>query len=173
MKKLNPFGGALLILILIFATIYTVTQQTQRDDANYPQIQIAEDDAQSLNQGIKPTTLTEGHVNLSSSLAPFTIIYDKLCLVVSSSGFLYGEPPEAPIGILKAANNSAYHSVTWQLNKNLRVAAVTTSANNYYVLSGRSLKVIEQNENHSFYISLLGGFLSVLVLLGMYYSTKK
>ena len=37
----------------------------------------------------------------------------------------------------QAANKKDYHFVTWQPQANIRIAAVTAAAGNYYVLSGR------------------------------------
>ena len=83
--SLWPWLGAGAILVVIFGTIYTVAHQAQRQDANYPQIQIAEDAAAALNRGVKPAALVSGKVDLGASLAPFTIIYDKSGRIVAGS----------------------------------------------------------------------------------------
>ena len=163
-KNIKPLS-ALLILIVIFGTIYAVSQQMLRDNADYPQIQISVDSANKLNQGILPKSLTTGYINLNYSLAPFTIIYNKLGQVVSGNGYINGHIPRVPLGVLSDSNNSYYHRVTWQPNSNLRIAAVIASANKYYVLSGRSLKIVEENENHTLLLSFIGGIISAIILL--------
>jgi hypothetical protein len=168
MKKLFPWCGAAVILLIIFGTMYTVVQQAQRRAANYPQIQIAEDTAAALNQRVKPAALVPGKVSLNTSLAPFTIIYDKAGQVVGGSGYLNGRVPTVPYGVLQAANNQAYHFVTWQPQADVRIAAVTVAANNYYVLSGRSLKEVEVNETAVLQIALLGGMAALIVLLAIF-----
>jgi hypothetical protein len=165
MKKYIKPLSALLILIVIFVTIYAVSQQILRNDADYPQIQITVDAVHELNQGISPKSLTTGYVNLNYSLALFTIIYNKLGQVVSGNGYINGHIPRVPLGVLSDSNNSYYHRVTWQPNSNLRIAAVIASANKYYVLSGRSLKIVEENENHTLLLSFIGGIVSAIILL--------
>ena len=168
-----PWFGATAILIVIFGTLYGVVQQSQRTDANYPQLQIAQDTAAALNQGDKPSTLVGARVNVGESLAPFTIIYAKSGQVVAGSGLLNGTVPRAPYGILTAANGRTFNYVTWQPQGGVRIAAVTVAANYYYVLSGRSLREVEANESHTLHISLLGGVASLIVLAAMYLLTRR
>jgi hypothetical protein len=132
--------------------------------ANSPQIQLAEDTAAALNQGKKPNSLISGNVNINNSLAPFVIIYDKSGNIVSGSGYLNGHIPVVPYGVLTSSNNQDYSWVSWQPASNVRIASVSVSANKYYVLSGRSLKQVEINENHVLQISFLGGIISLIVL---------
>jgi hypothetical protein len=173
MKKHVLWFAAATIILIIFGTIYSVVQQSQRADANYPQIQIAEDAAAALNQGAKPSILVSGHVSLNDSLAPFLVIYSRSGKIVAGSGYLNGHVPGVPIGILSDSNDKPYNAVTWQPQKNVRIAVVTYSANKYYVLSGRSLKYIEANENKSFALSYLGGFASIFVLILAFGINKK
>lgn len=162
MRKHIPWLAAAAILVIIFGTTYGVVQQSQRNDANFPQIQLAEDAANELNQGAKAQV--PGRVDMAHSLSPFIIVYDLQGSVVSGSGYLNGQVASAPIGILAAAKDQTYHAVTWQPQKGVRVAAITVKANNYYVLSGRSLTEVEKNEQQSLQLAMLGGFLSWLVL---------
>ncbi len=163
-KNIVNWLGFVVILVVIFGTIEVVTQQSERTAANYPQIQLAEDTAASLTNGSKPGVLTPGHVNMKRSLAPFVIIYSKLGQPISGNGYLNGRLPLAPVGILHDANDTAYYWVSWQPASDVRIASVTVAANNYYVLSGRSLKQIEMNENDTFWYSFAGGVISLLVL---------
>jgi len=57
MKRLVPWFGAAVLLVVIFGTVYTVVQQSQRIGANYPQVQLAEDAAASLDKGANPNDL--------------------------------------------------------------------------------------------------------------------
>ena len=155
--------SAAAILVIIFSTIYTVVQQAQRSDANYPQIQLAEDTAAALNGGARPASLVNGRVNLADSLAPFVVIYTRSSQVVAGSGYLEDHIPCPPLGVLKAAQGKDYSAVTWQPRPGVRLAAVTVSANNYYVVSGRSLKQVETNENQTFILAFSGGLLSLAV----------
>lgn len=165
MKQRITLAAAIGVLVIIFGTIYGVGQQIQRSDANYPQIQLAEDKAAQLNTDPSAKFLRSlPHIDMRTSLAPFTIVYDKAGNVISGSGSLDGSVPKAPMGILTAAQGQPYHAVTWQPDKNVRIAAVTVDARGYYVLSGRSLTEVEKNESKTFRIALLGGILSLVVV---------
>lgn len=154
------------IIVVMFGTIYTVVQQSQRSDANMPQIQIAEDTAQQLNHGIKLPELDTQSIDMSTSLAPFYIVYTKSGQPAAGTGSIGGAFPLPPFGVLQASNGKPYSAITWQPNGSTRIAAVIVAADNYYVLSGRSLKQIEQNENKTLLISALG-CLASLVILGV------
>lgn len=170
MKRLLPWFGAAAILVSLFGTMYAVVQQAQRRAANYPQVQIAEDTAAALDAGASPSTLVTGKVDFSKSLAPFVIVYNKAGQVVTASGYIGGVVPSAPRGILTAASGQPYNSVTWRPESSARVAAVTVAAKDYYVLSGRSLKEVEKDEDRTFLLSLLGGTVA-LAVLGVIYTT--
>lgn len=164
-----PWITALIIIFIAFGTIYAVTQQAQRREANYPQVQIAQDAVAGLNLGKTPDNVTSGDmVDPSKSLAPFIIIYDKQGHVVDRTVDLNGQAPDVPLGVLAAASGQPYNAVTWQPRSDIRIAAVTIEANNYYVLSGRSLAEVEENENKTFSLTLLGFAGSVAVLVVVY-----
>lgn len=169
MKHLRRFFTELAILgvvVVTFGTIYATVQQAQRSGANYPQIQLAEDEAAQINSAgniYAPSSFSP--VDMKASLAPFVIVYDKNGHVVSGSGYLDDKVPVAPIGMLQAAKGKEYHTVTWQPAKDVRIASVTVASKGYYVLSGRSLKEVEKNESRTLLIALIGGLLS-LVLVG-------
>jgi hypothetical protein len=168
MKRIIPWLGAALILVIIFGTIYGVVQQSQRSAANQPQIQIAEDTSAYLNKGFDPRLLAQGHVNMNTSLAPFVIIYDKTGRIVAGNGYLNGRIPKAPLGVLTSSIGQPYNAVTWQPQEDARVASVTVSANKYYVLSGRSLTEVEKNEDLTLQNSAIDGLLALVVLGGTY-----
>jgi hypothetical protein len=166
MKQVVPWFGAAALLLVIFGTIYTVTQQAQRSSANYLQIQLAEDNAALLNSGVNPAEVTTDQVNMQSSLDPFIIIYDKAGRAVggAGSGFLDNKRPAVPYGVLTAANDTEYHAVTWQPAAGVRIAAVTVAAKNYYVLSGRNMREVEKSESRTLVLTAFG-FLAALALL--------
>jgi hypothetical protein len=168
MKHFYPWAGAAVIIVLVFGTMYGITQQAQRSGANDPQIQLAEDSAVLLNQGIRPSMLTQETTNMARSLAPFVNIYDKNGKSVSGSGLLNGKVPVPPAGFFKSANGRDFYAETWEPQNGVRVAAVVVAADKYYVLSGRSLTQVEINENRTFEIAAAGGIVS-LVLLGLMY----
>ena len=74
MRKYVPWIVALAILWVVFGTIYGTVQQAQRNDANMPQIQLAEDAAALLNNEDSVASQIAQKVDMAKSLAPFTII---------------------------------------------------------------------------------------------------
>ena len=164
MKKLIAGLASVGIVVIMFGTVYGVAQQVQRNDANMPQIQMAEDTAAALNKGQSTEVLAHGTVNMAESLAPFTIVYDKKGQIVVSSGYLNDTVPKTSLDMLKAAQGKDYSAVTWEPQKDVRIAAVTVAAKDYYVLSGRSLTEVERNENHTLWLAMAGGILSLLML---------
>lgn len=165
MGKQIPWLSAIIILIIIFGTIYAVAQQVLRNDADYPQIQLAENAAALLRKSATPESLTKGYVAINTDLSPFVEIYSSTGSIVNGNGYLQGKIPTPPLGILTASTDKAYYRVTWEPQKGVRIAAVTVNAGKYYVLSGRSLKVIEQNESYSFDIAFAAGLFALIILL--------
>lgn len=164
LRKVAPWIGYAVVLVIIFSAIYTTTQQAARNNANSPQIQIAQDTADFLDQGLRPDTLVSGKVDISTSLTTFVIIYDASGNLVAGSGYIGGQVPVAPIGVLSAASGKAYNAVTWQPSDGIRIAAVTVAADKYYVLVGRSLKEFEKSAQEAFQVSLAAGSISMSVL---------
>ena len=165
-RRYINFIAGIAALVVVFGTIYAVGQQAQRDNANYPQIQMAEDAAAQIKAGHDPhISSTLPPVDMDSSLAPFTLVYDAKGKVVSGSGYLGGKVPAAPLGLLQSAKGKDYNAQTWQPKDGVRIAAVTVTADKYYVLSGRSLTEVEKNENHTFWLAFMGGVLAMLILV--------
>jgi hypothetical protein len=115
MKRLITLLAAVGVIIIIFGTIYGVVQQAQRNDANSPQIQMAEDTAAQIKGGADPyIASTLSPVNMRVSLAPFTIVYDGKGNPVSGNGYLDGKVPKAPLDMLQDSRSKDYHAVTWE-----------------------------------------------------------
>lgn len=169
---------AVAVVTILFGTLYGAVQQSQRIGANDPQIQLAEDAATKLNLGTSPkdvvsaSALGNTSVNINNSLAPFVIVYDRKGSVVAGNGYFHAKIPTVPMGILKAADSRNYHAVTWQPEAGLRFAAVSVSADRYYVLSGRSLQEVESREGETEEIAAIGWVASLIILLGGYLAMR-
>ncbi|MEI7579190.1 MAG: hypothetical protein WCJ58_04085 [bacterium] len=161
MKKFFKFAPFAVSITCIFGVIYGVVQQVYRQSANDPQIQMAEDAAKAIADGEAPINQIAGEqVDLSSSLAPFIIIYDNQRKPITSNVFLSSEIPIPPAGSFEATiknpgflqsrtlvNNE--NRFTWAPEKNVRVAAVLIpimQGKVGYVLAGRSLREVEARE---------------------------
>jgi hypothetical protein len=163
----------LVIITIIFGTIYITQQQSLRISANSPQIQLAEDTAVSLNNGTNPVSFADNRVDMGNSLAPFIVIYSKSGRVVSGNGYLDNKLPTVPIGVLQHSDGKDYSFVTWQPQSNVRIASVSVSAKNYYVLAGRSLKEVEKQEQSQLEFAVLGWVASIIVtVLGYTFVNK-
>jgi hypothetical protein len=171
MKRYAPLVAVGLVLVIVFGTIYTTQQQTERENANWPQIQQAEDGAVLLNKNQPPRMFSGTYVDIGKSLATFTNVYDLNGNPVTGSGYLDNSLATVPKGILTEASGHDYHAVTWEPASGIRIAAVTVKADKYYVLSGRSLTEVEKNESKSLIFSVLGGLLS-LAVAATYFAVK-
>lgn len=143
-----------IVTTALCALVYVVVQQSLRQGANDPQIQIAEDAAAALTSGqttqaVVPTTT----VDVARSLAPFVMVFDSTGKVVASSGQLHGQPPNLPFGVLDNAMENGEDRVTWQPEAGVRIASVAVpyGAGSVagYVLAGRSLREVEDRESQA------------------------
>ena len=162
MKKLILLLAPFAVTTVIFGTIYGAVQQALRLSANDPQIAIAQDIAEQLNQGKTPEEEIGRNVNVDKSLSVGIIISDKAGMPVATSTYISGTVVQVPIGVLQHSQNHAYHAITWQPQENVRLASVSTSANNYYVTAVRSLKEVEKRETLAMELIGIGWGLSML-----------
>jgi hypothetical protein len=153
---------------------YAAVQQVYRNGANDPQLQLAQDAAQALAGGATAASVVGTRtVQLHSgttpgSLAPFLIVFDRKGAVIASSARLEGSSPVPPRGVLDSAVSKGRNMVTWQPDRDVRVAAVAVPDRQgpqarYVVLAGRSLREVENR------IAALGemalvGWVSTLVM---------
>jgi hypothetical protein len=144
LKLWLPLAAA---LTLVTGLIYVAVQQDIRQGANDPQIQMAEDTAQLLNQGKAPSSVVPAAtVDLAQSLSPFIIVFDSSGKAVASSGLLHSQIPALPAGVLTVAREHGEDRVTWQPEPSVRIASVVVGyggAQPGFVLAGRSLRESE------------------------------
>ena len=163
---LAVFLACTTLSFLIFMTIYAAVQQDLRQNANDPQIQIAEHAAVALESGQQIPSL-DVSVDIGKSLSPFVIIYDEFGKVLTSNGVLDDKVPVPPLGVLENAKIKGENRVTWQPSINVRIAAVVThfsGKQSGFVLAGRSLREVEKREDQTFKFAAAGWLLSVFVL---------
>lgn len=127
--------------------VYLSVQQSLRMGANDPQIQMAEDAANQLNAGTQvESVIPAGKVEISTSLAPFLIIFDESGKVIASSAVLHGQIPDYPAGVLDYTKQNGEDRVTWQPEAGVRMATVVMPTLNGFVMAGRSLREVEIRE---------------------------
>jgi hypothetical protein len=139
-----PFAVTITAFCLL---VYASVQQSYRQGANDPQIQMAEDAADFLVDGGKAEEIIPaGKVSVAKSLAPFMIIYDQSGKELASSVVLDGKTPELPAGVLDVTSENGENRVTWQPRAGVRIASVIVSYPGGYVLAGRNLREVEERE---------------------------
>jgi hypothetical protein len=159
-----------LLSVAMPVLVYLAVQQSQRRAADQPQVQIAEDAARSLERGLPPAALIPAdRVDISRSLAPFTIIYDTLGKVLAGSGWLNDQNPVPPRGVIEFARTNGEHRVTWQPVRGVRIATVLRrTSNGLIVLAGRSLREVQSAIDYTQQIAFaLIGFALVATLLAI------
>ncbi len=140
----------LLVLVTVFIGLtYVSVQQSLRQSANDPQIQLSEDASVFLKNGAQAANLLANlpRVDIRTSLATFLIAYDANGKVLGTSGQLDGQVPELPKGVLEYTQKNTQDRVTWEPKAGVRVAAVVNyfSGNNSgFILAGRSLREVEK-----------------------------
>ena len=158
--SLRPLAGLTVLYVFcaaaLTALVYIAVQQNYRQNANDPQIQLAEDAAQSLDHGLAPSSVVPAaRVDLGTSLAPFIIVTDDNYRILASSGTLNGRTVLPPTGAFTAAltgrgkdtARTGENRITWQPSSSVREAAVITRYSGGYVVAARSLREVEIRED--------------------------
>ncbi|CAN5160598.1 hypothetical protein BH11PAT1_BH11PAT1_5700 [soil metagenome] len=126
--KLFPYWiPVALVITALCGLVYVVGQQSLRQNANDPQIQMAEDIAAVLANGKPPVERVQNNrIDLRKSLSVFSMVFDKNGKLLVSSGQLDGNSPILPQGVLNAAKQNGQHRLTWQPVQGIRIASVVT-----------------------------------------------
>jgi hypothetical protein len=161
-------ASAAIIVTVICLLIYASGQQSYRTAANDPQIQLASEIKQRLEnvQSIQNIFLNDS-VDLSKSFNVFAMLLDNQCRVVHSSGFLHGENPALPKGVFEFVKTNGEDRVTWQPQPNVRMAMVIMKVNTdniNYVAVGRSLKEVEVRESNLLFMTFVGWIICIAVI---------
>lgn len=151
MKKLRAvlkqFLPLTLITTILCGLIFLSAQQIIRKSANDPQIQMARDLAESLQNNKSPQEITGSEqVDLNKSLSLFIIIFDDSGKIVASQAVLDGRVPTPPKGVFDYTRAKKEDIISWQPKPNIRIAAVVErfeGSKPGFILVGRSLKEID------------------------------
>jgi hypothetical protein len=131
---------------------YAIPQHVLRSGLNDPQIQLANDLAARLEQGVAPAeTVPAGQpIDMARSLAPFVIVYDEQGRPLASQALLNGEVPTPPSGVFDYVREHGEERLSWQpvLGRigGVRIAAVihrVGGAHPGFVLAGRNMREVE------------------------------
>jgi len=158
--------------------IYTSVQQNYRSSANDPQIQIAHDLRDRLQQG-KPL-IFDDTVELKTSPSVFKESFDSNGNSIQSTGFLDGKRPNLPKGVFEHARAKGENWITWQPKRGIRMATGIVAVNSKavaYLAVGRSLKDVEQRISRLTTMVFISWLLCITIVLVnwlvTYYNCKK
>ncbi len=184
-KHTNRNNILQLFLSLVFATILFIAIYVASyfiiSNASYnPQINIATDTAWKvalqLEKNGKIEPLAGEKIDISKSTETFVIIYDQNKNAIESNGQLNGQIPTLPSGVLENTHPGEKHTLTWQPEENIRLAAVTVSAGEYgYVLAARSLSDTEfriGELNKYIAIGYIASIIAIAVGFYLFYKSK-
>ena len=158
------------VTTLVCGLLYLAVQQSLRWGANDPQIQMAEDAAATLAAGGTPESMLPAatQVEISTSLAPFMVIYSDAGAPLASSGLLHGTVPLLPPGVFDYARQNSEDRISWQPESGVRVAAVVVAYGGVqpgFVLVGRSLREVEKRETQVEQITGLAWLVTLIATL--------
>jgi hypothetical protein len=130
---------------------YAIPQHVLRSGLNDPQIQMANDLAVRLAQGVAPAQAVPAAqpIDMSRSLAPFVIIYDDQERPLASQAELNGAVPAPPPGVFDYVREHGEERLSWQpvLGRGgVRIAAVVDRVGGPhpgFVLAGRNMREVE------------------------------
>ena len=157
------------IVTLFCGLVYASIQQNFRQNANDPQIQMAEDAAAKLEAGVSvASVIPSAAIDIAQSLSPFIMLFDDTGKPIASSGMLNGIIPPLPVGIFDTVRVNGEDRITWQPQANVRIALIVTKVTGTqsgFVAAGRSLREVEVGENQ-LTKEVLGAWAIAVVLVG-------
>lgn len=128
----------------VSALAYGLVQQDLRQGANDPQVALAEDAARRLDGGVAPGAVVPAtKVDAARSLDSFVMVFDDRGRLVASSVTVDGNPPDYPAGVFASVRQGGEETLTWQPRPGVRIASVATRYRSGFVVTGRSLRLVE------------------------------
>ena len=122
---------------------YAAIQQVYRQSANDPQVQYVREAASMIANGADPKSIVPTEkIEISTSLSPFIMVFDKTGNLLASSAVLDGKSVQPPKGALVWPTDYGENRITWQPRASVRQAIVvrrTGGNRDDIVVSGRSL----------------------------------
>lgn len=157
-----------LILTVMGGAASLTFQQMLRRGANEPQAQMAAFYASEIASGVKPDdAIPRNYVDLERSLQPFAIFYNDQG-APTGTGYLNQALPAPPPGVFHYLRSHSTDTVTWQPQPNVRIASVihrVSGPTPGFLLTGRSLLIVEQQESLFWRMVFIGWFVLVFLLI--------
>ena len=161
--------AVLAVVLTLLGGVTAITmQQMLRRGANQPQIDMAQWYAGEIGAGEAPgNVIPPGYIDLEQSLQPFVIFYDEQGNPGPGTGYLEQRIPVPPSGVFDFVRIHGSENVTWQPRPGVRIASVVRRINSQtpgFILAGRSLRLVEEQETLLWRI-VVGGWVVVMALL--------
>ncbi len=86
--------------------------------------------------------------------------------VLAANASLDGGVPVPPAGVLDAAGQDSANVVAWQPRAGVRIATVTVTWKQGFVLAGRSLALVERQERNTLVLAWVAWILTIVALAG-------
>ena len=141
MTRIVRWSAIALIVTALFASIYLVMQQIERQGADDAPARLA---SQVASQPASGGATSTDDVDLAVSDAAFFVVYDGADRPVTGTGRLNGALAAIPHGVLDRARRGGSNHVTWQASDGRRFATVEQQAGDSVVLAGQSLAPTEK-----------------------------
>src|SRR5689334_15240948 len=104
-----------IVTTIMSGLVYATVQQSLRQGANDPQIQMADDVRYYLAGGTDPGKLLQSNkVDLAVNSSPFIMIFDDSGKNIAAQAQLDGKTPEVPKGVFDYARKNGDEKFTWQ-----------------------------------------------------------
>jgi hypothetical protein len=160
---------ALALVLTLAGGVTAVTmQQMLRRGADQPQVDMADRYAGEIGLGEAPgDVVPPGYVDLERSLQPFVIFYDDYGRPGTGTGYIDQSLPVLPSGVLEFVRSHGSENVTWQPRPGIRIASVikhVTGKGSGFILAGRSLRTVEEQES-LLRRMFIGGWIGLMLLL--------
>ncbi|HZU32087.1 MAG TPA: hypothetical protein VFB79_13300 [Candidatus Angelobacter sp.] len=168
-KPVAFYTATLAVILTILGGAAAITmQQMLRGGANQPQIDMAEWYASEIGSGEAPgNVIPPGYVDMERSLQPFVIFYDDHGKPGPGTGYIDQAIPTPPAGVFDFVRSHGSENVTWQPRPGVRMASVVKRVGGKgsgFILAGRSLRVVEEQEGLLRRMAF-GGWIAVMLLL--------
>jgi len=143
--------AALMLTTILCGLIYVAVQQVHRSGANDPQLEIALDLKNAIeNNESTNKWMAADSIEISKSLSVFKTFYNANGEPLQSTGFLDRQFPRMPKGVFDFTAKSQEDVLSWQPRAGVRMAMVVEAVNSpqiAFVAVGRSLKEVEKRES--------------------------
>lgn len=167
----------LVIITGLCGLVAVVMQQSYRQAANDPQIELAQAAAKLLTLDVAPAVIIPPDartVDIDTSLSPWLIIYDPHGGPVASSARLHNGVPHVPDGVFAEVSKNGEDRITWQPERGVRQAIVVVGAGEKgFAVAGRNLREVENRERKLWLIVLAAWFVLMVGIITFTYAIAR